>query len=533
MNKQVKSSAFLQAVLLAGCSAAAWAQAPVIATGGTLNAADYTRSFAPGALVSLFGSNFAKELSYAPALPLPTMIGGVSVQVTDGSTTYQAPIYFAAPSQVNFQLPYGLAGPNISVKVQTSEGTSNADQILISPIAPRIFTQTADGQGRAVMAHADFKLVTRDAPAKPGEVMVLYMNSLGAVTPPGTAGIAPGDGTPGNPFNTLPVAPAIQTDLLPVQAVTFAGLAPGLSGVYQVNFQMPYDPNAGDAPITVSAGVASSQPGITIPIEPNGFYWVFTGSLFPNGQSLRGASGSTSALAFRHQNSAAYGNAGFNSWTKDINAPPSFSGLSGLALTLKSGNSIVYDNSGLETGAANPYYNNGGGGPDEINPGVTSFYSMSNYFNDLWTGYFRLTQPVTVTQIIGYFDGIGQSILRFDPNNIFNHYRMNIFSNSNGMPTANSFTGDVFSSENTPGTFSWSDTGVPCVYRNGNSAPIYRLVYTLKTPITLKAGEYWFGHDMTVPREFNGSPSGVSSIQTPASELRPVVPSTPIRSGRD
>jgi len=69
------------------------------------------------------------------------------------------------------------------------------------------------------------------------------------------------------------------------------------------------------------------------------------------------------------------------------------------------------------------------------------------------------------------------------------------------MPSTNSFTGDVFSSDSTAGTFSWSDTGVVREYSGwpaGKTDPIYRLVYTLDAPLTLEAGEYFFSHDAII-----------------------------------
>ena len=69
------------------------------------------------------------------------------------------------------------------------------------------------------------------------------------------------------------------------------------------------------------------------------------------------------------------------------------------------------------------------------------------------------------------------------------------------MPSENSFTGDVFSSDYVSGTFTWSDTGVARHYsgwEEGVTDPIYRLVYSLDEPLVLSAGEYFFSHDAVI-----------------------------------
>jgi hypothetical protein len=114
-----------------------------------------------------------------------------------------------------------------------------------------------------------------------------------------------------------------------------------------------------------------------------------------------------------------------------------------------------------------------------------------------------LAEETTVDTIIGYFDGTGY-YGNFDPDSPFIDYRMNIWNcvmdGAYPMPSTNSFTGDVFSSDSTAGTFSWGDTGVVRKYSGwgGKTDPIYRLEYTLDAPITLAAGEYFFSHDAII-----------------------------------
>jgi hypothetical protein len=91
---------------------------------------------------------------------------------------------------------------------------------------------------------------------------------------------------------------------------------------------------------------------------------------------------------------------------------------------------------------------------------------------------------------------------------------MNIWSDTTGpLPmTTGNFTGDVFSSDTTAGTFSFSNTGVNLISSNAGDAPkpIYRLVYRLAAPLTLPAGEYWFSHDASVRSQPAPSSTGNS-----------------------
>ena len=56
--KNYKRSLLIAALPLV-LSLSASAQAPSISTSGTVNAADYSRDFAPGAIISIFGTNLS------------------------------------------------------------------------------------------------------------------------------------------------------------------------------------------------------------------------------------------------------------------------------------------------------------------------------------------------------------------------------------------------------------------------------------------------------------------------------------------
>ncbi|MBI3666982.1 MAG: hypothetical protein HY236_12315 [Acidobacteria bacterium] len=86
---------------------------PVILPGGLVDGAEFTRApapVAPGSIVSLFGKRMAPGIALAGAIPLPQALLNppVSVEVTSDSKTYQLPLFYVSPDQINAQLPVEL-----------------------------------------------------------------------------------------------------------------------------------------------------------------------------------------------------------------------------------------------------------------------------------------------------------------------------------------------------------------------------------------------------------------------------------------
>ena len=489
------------ATLILLAAFAAFAQ-PVVSAGGVVNAADYSRDFAPGALISIFGQNLAAELATAPGTPLPTSLGGASVEATDGTNTWTLPLYMVSPGQINAQLPYGVSG-SLGIRVVTEAGASAADTIFVGERAPKLFAWNEGGFGRAVLTHHDEEAtpVDRQNPVKPGEYVSIWANSLGEVDPPATAGEPANDGSAGKPLQVVTTEVVAAIDGVPA-TVNFAGLAPYFAGLYQIDVLTPYSDVIGDVEIAVGAGGIQSQANISVPVEPNGFYWTIPAGKFPNGQTKTAQSGPWTAIMFYHEAPDLWGENGYKQWTPNTLANGAdFANLSGLAFTLMNGNVIVYDNNGIEDGTHGGFYNNEGGAiPDEGKASLTQWFSMSGNYRGIFATHFRAPESITFDTLIAYFDGNGLPELRFDPFNIYNTYRMNIWSTDLlGRPAVNSFTGNIFSTDDAAGQFSISQTDVDRVFQDGARDPIYRLVFKLDRPMTLPAGEYWFSSDLHVP----------------------------------
>jgi minor extracellular serine protease Vpr len=97
-------------------------------------------------------------------------------------------------------------------------------------------------------------LATPANPAARGEVVVIYCSGLGRTQP--TANV--GEAAPSSPPASA-LAPVTVTIGGRPATVQFAGLTPGLVGLYQVNVVVPADaPAGGTVPVVVTAGGAAS-----------------------------------------------------------------------------------------------------------------------------------------------------------------------------------------------------------------------------------------------------------------------------------
>ncbi|MBV9771114.1 MAG: hypothetical protein JOZ32_16195 [Bryobacterales bacterium] len=221
---------------------------PAIAAGGVVNAASYTPTVSPGALASIFGSNFTGTgLDAIASLPLPASLGGVSVAVNGTA----APVLYASSTQVNFQIPWETKTGTGTITVSTNGLASAAVSITVQAAAPGLFVQNA----HAVVQNSDFTLNSSSNPAKVGGTIMAYLTGAGAVSLQPADGAAAGS----NPLSTV-TSTVTATIASQSAQVSFAGLAPDFVGLWQVNIVVPSGLTQGDFPLTVSVGGQSSNP---------------------------------------------------------------------------------------------------------------------------------------------------------------------------------------------------------------------------------------------------------------------------------
>jgi hypothetical protein len=175
-----------------------------------------------------------------------------------------------------------------------------------------------------------------------------------------------------------------------------------------------------------------------------------------------------------------------------------FTQTKGLALTMKNQGAIVFDNNGIETHTTAGFYQY------QTNPNEAGCYvgfSMSNNWDWIYAGYFKISQQTTVDTLIGYWNkGPVSENPSIDPNSPNIRFRMNIFSENPDtlLPAVDSFTGNIFSSDFASGAFSTGYTDENRISSDTPPGEIYRLTYILDTPLTLPSGNYYFSHDAQI-----------------------------------
>ncbi len=209
----------------------------------TGSSAPYTAGVSPGDFVTLYnGVNLANATTFAPAGAFPTKLGGVTV-IIDG--VLQAPLYYVSATQISFLVPYSASNyPIASIQVNNNGTVSNIATTYVNLTTPGVFTSNPVG-GIGVAAMLDFPasgsyfVVSESNPANPGDTVALFLTGLGAPFPTNGDGAL---GTSGGLVQTINVDVS-GTD---VGALAYAGLAPGLAGLYQINFTVPAGAVAGD-----------------------------------------------------------------------------------------------------------------------------------------------------------------------------------------------------------------------------------------------------------------------------------------------
>jgi uncharacterized protein (TIGR03437 family) len=241
---------------------------PAHSVGGVSNSAKVSlQTLVPGSDPALFGARFAANLITAPPVgELPLELGGVQVKLND----FSAPLFFVAPGQINFQVPWELYDVDEALlRVVINGRESYAQQMRIAPFDPAIFTanQSGSGQGSILIAGTAFLaapegFIPGSRPVRHGEFLAIYCNGLGQVNDPPLSGAA----TPSDKLYETVERPTVTIGGVEAKVI-FSGLAPGFTGLYQVNVEVSPDTPAGDAvPLVLTIGETPSNE-VTIAVE--------------------------------------------------------------------------------------------------------------------------------------------------------------------------------------------------------------------------------------------------------------------------
>ncbi|QOY91028.1 choice-of-anchor C family protein [Paludibaculum fermentans] len=231
-----------------------------------VNWADDSGEFAPGTWLVIQGNNLASAAgSYSTSLP-PYSLNGASVEFTDGTTAFPAPMLSTAPDSLIVLIPYELEEPAMQVVVTSESGSSAPSLIELQSAAPRVAAPRGEGMVPATAYHSDSSQVTAGTPAVAGESILVIVAGLGRMTPSLAPGAGGGDGSDGNPSNraTVPVTAYLGGQFAPVQ---YAGVLPGSTEGQMILLKIPDHLPTGEHELVIAAGGYESAGGVTLPVS--------------------------------------------------------------------------------------------------------------------------------------------------------------------------------------------------------------------------------------------------------------------------
>jgi uncharacterized protein (TIGR03437 family) len=226
---------------------------------------------APGEWVVVRGD----QLSLSPfaiesASPIPTQLADATVLVNGTA----APIYYTSYGQIAFQMPTTVGNGQALVQVKRTDGAlSNTVSVNVVQRAPRVLPAFGGPWGLVVNNDGSYPLTASAAPAgivahpaKAGDALTIWGYAMGPTSP----SVASGQPAPSaEPLARLISTPTVSfgDSIFPVTATPFyAGLAPGLAGLYQIDVFVPANAPKGlvNMVIVFPDGTVSNQFQIAI-----------------------------------------------------------------------------------------------------------------------------------------------------------------------------------------------------------------------------------------------------------------------------
>jgi uncharacterized protein (TIGR03437 family) len=189
----------------------------------------------------VFGTNFGSRTS-----DLTVTVGGKTAYVAS-----------ATPTQLNVQIPFEASVGNTTLTVSINGTISTPFNVALTTYAPAFSTISGTGSGLGFVQTPKNAMVTSVSPANPGDTLVAYLTGLGPTNPATPTGL-----TPGSPTRPTTTMPTLTVGGMLAQ-VAFAGLVPGNTGLYQVNFIVPAGLQ-GSQPMILSIGGVSTKAQVTV-----------------------------------------------------------------------------------------------------------------------------------------------------------------------------------------------------------------------------------------------------------------------------
>ncbi len=209
------------------------------------NAAGFQAGLVPCGLATVFGTNIAPSLNGSVmgnsfVGPYAYRLNNVGIEVGGRQAPIISVANISGKEQATFQTPCDVASGSSTLKLTVNDGSSSVP-VRVFPTQPGIF-ETTDSAGKkiGVIVKADGTYMTLENKALRGEVLIGFFTGLGQTLTPITTN------NPGSYNNSSQVAAEIiigvNNEGVPVGTAT---MAPGLVGIYVVQFQLPENATAG------------------------------------------------------------------------------------------------------------------------------------------------------------------------------------------------------------------------------------------------------------------------------------------------
>jgi uncharacterized protein (TIGR03437 family) len=251
---------------------------PTISNGGIISAYDFgaITAIAPGTWIEIYGTNFATDNVAWSGSDFknnvgPTALGGVSVSVGGQPAYISSVSHNASYDQIDAQVPSNVGAGSQNIVVTTSAGSSAPYSVTVNTTQPGLDAGAAfqvGGKQYVVALHTGtapcgtssglcFVMPSgavpgiASAPAKVGEIIILYGIGFGPVTPSFPAGqIVTGTNKLTSPL--LVNFGSTAADL--TCGSCYAGMAPNFVGLYQFQFAVPNVAASNAVPFSFSLG---------------------------------------------------------------------------------------------------------------------------------------------------------------------------------------------------------------------------------------------------------------------------------------
>jgi uncharacterized protein (TIGR03437 family) len=239
-----------------------------------VNAASFAAgntNFAPGEIVTLFGSNLGPSALAGAELDstghLASTLAGCQLLVN----RTPAPLVYVQANQVSAILPYDLTpliggSLNNYAQMVCNNVPGNVFEFSVVAANPAIFSAASNGTGQAAVLNQDGSYNSASNAAAAGSIVTIFETGEGVLTPAGQDGHIETGALSTIPKPALPVTVTFGTIASP--KITYAAVAPDeVDGLLQIDAQVPSGLTAGNVPIVVTIGKTPSQTGLTIAVK--------------------------------------------------------------------------------------------------------------------------------------------------------------------------------------------------------------------------------------------------------------------------